>query len=146
MKLGFTLIEMLAVIVLISTIAAIGSVSLVAGGEQARLHEAIAHLKSMDATGRLLGRSGSPTVLVVNDSHAEFLLKDSQDNVRDLATLPRGWTGVLESAEERQIKVEFDTIGRSCDYSIQLRHDTNQRVVALQVCGLTGWVTERTSQ
>lgn len=137
---AFTLIEVLAVIVIISLVVGVATVGLAAASDSARLRAAAAHWRDLDARARLFGRSLGPVVMSVGDQGNAVTLHSVESNERLTAVvLPDGVWGRLR-VDPRTQSIVFDRLGRSVDYDVEVR--TAQRVIQWRVFGLTGLITE----
>jgi prepilin-type N-terminal cleavage/methylation domain-containing protein len=137
---AFTLIELLAVIVIVSMVAGTATVGLAATSEWVQLHAAAAQWRDLDARGRLLGRSLGSVVMSLDEGGDEIrLVEVRSDEVLSSVLLPRGVTGRIHAPKASQ-SVVFDHLGRTIDYQVELR--SNDRVVGWQVHGMTGLMTE----
>ncbi len=137
---ALTLIELLAVIVIMSLVAGLATTGLAAASDQARLRAAAADWRTLDAHARLLARSGEPVVMIVDEDAREGRLQAVKSGER-LASLvlPPG-VDVDVSGEPDEGPVTFERSGRSRDYAVALLVDGRQ--VGWQVYGLTGYVVE----
>lgn len=138
--LALTLIELLAVIVILSLVAGTAIVSLAAAGDSARLHSAVAQWRDLDSRARMLGRSVGPTAMTVDKERNEVSLRAiSSNELLAMLALPQDVTGEIGGSSPVDA-IEFDRFGRSADYYVELR--SSDRAVQWQVCGLTGYVVE----
>ena len=131
---AFTLIELLAVIVVASLVAGVATVALAASGESARLHGAAAQWRDLDARARLLGRSLGPVMMSVDRGVVRLHALATNELISSVA-LPGGIALDTSAAP-----IEFDRLGRSIDYRVDLH--TANRAIRWRICGLTGYVTE----
>jgi prepilin-type N-terminal cleavage/methylation domain-containing protein len=137
---AFTLIELLAVIVIVSMVASAVTVGLAATGERTRLHAAAAQWRDLDARGRLLGRSMGPVVMSVVEKGDEVRLRQlPSEDLLSKVSLPKGVTGRIQAAGASR-SIVFDRLGRTIDYEVQLR--SSDRVIGWHANGLTGLMTE----
>ncbi len=137
---AFTLLELLAVIVIMSLVAGLATTGLAAAGDQARLRAAAADWRTLDAHARLLGRSGEPVVMVVDEDAGEIRLDavKSGGRLAGLA-LPPG-VEVEVTGEPGDGPLTFDRTGRSRDYAVTL--GLGGRQLGWEIYGLTGYVVE----
>ncbi len=135
---ALTLIELLAVIVLMSLVAGLATIGLAAASDHARLRAAAADWRSLDAHARLLARSGEPIVMIVGEDTREIRLDSVESRLASLA-LPVG-VDVEVAGERDDGPVTFDRLGHSRDYAVSLRLDGRQ--LGWKVYGLTGFVVE----
>jgi prepilin-type N-terminal cleavage/methylation domain-containing protein len=139
---AFTLIELLAVIVIVSMVASAATVGLAATSESARLHAAAARWRDLDTRGRLFSRSLGPVVMSVDESgHKIGLRRLPSGEMLSAVSLPKTVTGRIEAPNGSR-SIRFDRLGRTVDYQVELR--TSNRVMGWQVNGLTGLMTEST--
>lgn len=137
---AFTLIETLAVIVIVSLVTGIATVGLAAASDSARLRGAAAHWRDLDARARLFSRSLGPIVMSVDNQRNAVTLHSVGSNERLTAVLlPDGVWGRV-GANPPTESIVFDRLGRSVDYDVEVR--TAQRVIQWRVWGLTGLITE----
>ena len=137
---AFTLIEVLAVIVIVSMVAGVATVGLAATNDSARLRGAAAQWRDLDARARLLGRSLRPVVMSVGDQGNAVTLHSVESNeLLTAVVLPDGVWGRLR-VDPRTQSIVFDRLGRSVDYDVEVR--TDQQVIHWRVWGLTGLITE----
>jgi prepilin-type N-terminal cleavage/methylation domain-containing protein len=137
---AFTLIELLAVIVIVSMVAGTATMGLAATSQWVRLHAAAARWRDLDAHGRLFSRSLGPVVMSLDEGSNEIrLLEVRSGEVLSRVSLPRGVSGRIHAPEASR-SVVFDHLGRTIDYQVELR--SNDRAIGWQVHGLTGLITE----
>lgn len=138
---AFTLIELLAVIVIVSLTIGLVTISLAATGERAYLRATVAQWRDLDARARAFARSlGSITMRLDQGSHAVQLHRDQSGELLTTVHLPQDLSATLGS-EEPSHTIIFDRLGRSPDYDVKLLAKNN-RTIHWHVCGLTGWITE----
>jgi prepilin-type N-terminal cleavage/methylation domain-containing protein len=144
-KLAFTLIEMLAVIALVSMIAAVSAVGLGASNEQARLRSTVAHWQNLDGEARLFARTSRGAVnMVVTEDRTQVLLKSLAGIELASIDLPGNLQGQILCDGQPVLRsgcVRFDAFGRSLDYRIQVESE-GELVAGWSVAGLTGWIIE----
>ncbi len=137
---AFTLVETLAVIVIISMVAGIATVGLAAASDSARLRAAAAQWRDLDARARLFSRSLGPVVMSFEDqSNAVTLHSVGSNELLTAVVLPAEVFGRFRVASPTE-SIVFDRLGRSVDYDVEVR--TNQRVIHWRVWGLTGLISE----
>lgn len=138
---GFTLLEVLGVIVILGMIgaAAIRGVVSAASSEDVRLRSAAARCRELDQRARLLGRTGTPSVMMIGEDRQSLFLRILDDRSPAIFRVGNlsGIAVYLETADRRE-KVLFDASGRSDDYTIILRLE--EQVVSLSVNGRTGLI------
>lgn len=138
---AFTLIEVLAVIVIISMVAGVATIGLAAASESARLRAAAAQWRDLDARARLFSRSLGPVVMSVGDQSNAVTLQSVESNELLTAVVLSDGVWGRFGADPPTESVVFDRLGRSVDYDVEVR--TAQRVIHWRVWGLTGLFTER---
>ena len=137
---AFTLIEVLAVIVIVSMVAGLATFGLAAASDSARLRAAAAQWRDLDARARLFSRSLGPVVMSFEDPSNAVTLYSVESNERLTAVvLPDGVWGRLRVDPPTE-SIVFDRLGRSVDYDVEVR--TAQRLIQWRVFGLTGLITE----
>jgi type II secretory pathway pseudopilin PulG len=137
----FTLVELLAVIVMISMVAGIATVGLAASSESARLHAAAAAWRDLDARARLFGRTLGPVVMTLSADRNDVRLHvQGSGELLSEVTFAGGVTGRI-LAEPAVDSVAIDRLGRSVDYDVELR--SGDRIMTWRVLGTTGLLKER---
>ena len=137
---GLTLIEVLAVIVIVSLVAGVATMGLASTTHDARLRAAAAHWRDLDAKARLFGRTLGPVVMTLNaDRTAVRVHVNGSDELLTKVVLPVGVTGRI-TAEPGTDAILFDRLGHTVDYEVRLAEA--DRTVAWQVHGLTGLIQE----
>ncbi len=133
---AFTLIEMLAVIVIASLVIALGGLSISATSEQTAFARTVAALQRMDASARLHARSSGEIMVVrfEKESRLVRLVTRQGESLSELA-IPSIIEMTVETPNAKP-RIVFDARGVSDDYAITLRADG--RTVRLNVHGLTG--------
>ena len=133
---AFTLLELLAVIVLLSLAVIVAAPGLAGEAGAARLDGAMARALELDGRARLLARSGTTVTLATRDDGRALIVQDVESVVLATASLPADVRATLDSAEV-QTTIGFDRAGRSADYAIVVRSGSVSRRTA--ICGLTGF-------
>ena len=137
---SFTLIELLAVIVIITLTAGTVSVGLVSANTSAQLQTAVSQWRDLDARARTLSRALGPVTMryQVQRTLVQLSILESGELLAEI-TLPRNVSArvVTEGPTDTVI---FDRLGRSLDYNVTLTLDNS--IIAWHVCGLTGYITE----
>ena len=137
---SFTLIELLAVIVIITLTAGTVTVGLVSANTSAQLQAAVSQWRDLDARARTLSRALGPITMRLEAHHGlvQLSLLDSDERLAKI-TLP--WNVSARLAIDRPTDtIVFDRLGRSPDYDVRLTLE--DRVIAWHVCGLTGYIME----
>jgi prepilin-type N-terminal cleavage/methylation domain-containing protein len=138
---AFTLIEMLAVIVIIAMVATAVTVSLAAADDQAAFLNGAAQCRDLDAKARQCAQTqGSAALIRVGDDHNTIALEVGQERLA-VAKMPSSMSVHLE--RDRPVTmISFDRAGRSPDYKITICRDDRSRSRGWKVCGLTGFLIE----
>ena len=137
---SFTLIELLAVIVIITLTAGTVTVGLASANIGAQLQAAVSRWCNLDGRARTLSRALGPITMrhEVQRPLVRLSLIDSNERLAEIA-LPRNVIARL-TTDRPTDTVDFDRLGHTPDYDVQIVID--DRVVAWHVCGLTGYITE----
>lgn len=138
---AFTLIELLAVIIIISLVAGVSSVGLVAGSRQANILAAASDLKNLDAHARIAALT-SGTMDLTLKSELDVATLQTREGRVELArvTLPVDCRIELLIDKQPRTVVDFDALGRSADYNLEIGLEEHR--IFWAVCGLTGWIVE----
>ena len=135
---GFTLLEVLAVVILFSLVASVLTVHLAAASESATFRAAASRLRDMDARARLFARTSGPLVLSLQDQGRSLLLSQVDTGASLLRVdLGEGAAVEIETDPPRRW-ILFDRSGRSVDYELALA--SGEREARWQVAGTTGWM------
>lgn len=148
---GFTLLEVLAAITLLSLVLGTAAASLSSSSAFARFQEARSQVRELDLRGRLHARTHGTTILASerhDDGRRGLVLRSwpagewlgeacFEGAVRAELRVPP--TGVRLSVV-RGDRVLFDRHGRSPDYHIRLQGP--DRELNWSVSGTTGWLSE----
>ncbi|MBI4881780.1 MAG: prepilin-type N-terminal cleavage/methylation domain-containing protein [Planctomycetes bacterium] len=138
---GFTVIELLAVVSLLSLAMVLGATRLGRATDEARFSRALADVLELDARARLLARSGGAVSLQVGDDRARLVLSRARGGaLLGSTTLPRDVTVRLTDPATGKMlaEVRFDRAGRSPDYDVEVALE--ERRVRRSVAGLSGLV------
>ena len=137
---GFTLIEVLAVIVILSIVAGVATVGLASATDSARLAGAVSQWRDLDARARLFSRTTGPVVMNLNRDHTMVrLFVVESGELLSQVVLPPEVTGHFRTDQPTDAIV-FDRTGGSPDYEVQVK--TVDSIVRWYVYGLTGLVKE----
>ena len=137
---GFTLIEVLAVIVILSIVAGVATVGLASATDSARLAGAVSQWRDLDARARLFSRTTGPVVMNLNRDHTMVrLFVVESGELLSQVELPPEVTGHFRTDQPTDAIV-FDRTGGSPDYKVQM--NTVDGIVRWHVYGLTGLVRE----
>ncbi len=134
---GVTLIEMLAVVVLIALTTAVLARGMISDSPQRELHQAVYNVIALDTSARSLARTSGPVRIIANGSQLTVLSPSNEQLAQ--RTLPAGWS--LERAQwaSREWLYVIESSGRSEDVELLLVGPGNQH--SLQVAGLLGKIT-----
>jgi prepilin-type N-terminal cleavage/methylation domain-containing protein len=138
---AFTLIELLAVLVVLGMAVSVAALGLSSRSVEAQLSDAVSSIASLDASARVLARKGHVTELRYDDTDGRLQLIDRccEDAVSIERLLPDRIT--LETWERPAgtpvESVIVDSRGQSVDY--QVRVSSGELSMALTFAGLTGW-------
>ena len=137
---AFTLIELLAVIVIVTLTTGIVTVGLVSANTGAQLQATVSQWRDLDARARTLGRALGPVTMryQVQRPLVQLSLLDSGERLAEI-TLPRKVSARL-ATDRPTDTIVFDRLGRTLDYDVTLTLEN--RITAWHVCGLTGYITE----
>jgi len=136
---GFTLIEVLAVIVLLALVAGALTVRLGAVSEASAFRATRASLRDLDARARLFARSTGAVVMRVEDEGRRVVLRRGSGAELAAVECPQGVTVafVTQPPAAPATAVTFDRLDRAPDYGLELaRAGRSDR---WWVCGETGW-------
>jgi type II secretory pathway component PulJ len=144
-RVGLTLLEVLAVIVLVAMIAGALAVNLAAVDESASLRQAGGTWQEMDRRARALARTSQAAAIVEleEDSTGDRMfirlrLTDSHEIISRIE-LP---LGVNIHIEPEQSHVMYDMAGRSIDYQVRLMREDSPATYRWHVHGLTGFIED----
>ncbi|HKX45642.1 MAG TPA: prepilin-type N-terminal cleavage/methylation domain-containing protein [Planctomycetota bacterium] len=133
---GFTLVELLLVVALLGIVASTVAVGVTSGDAGARLADARAAVREIDAVARVAAPRDGQLVLSVEEGR--FVLR-SMPGAEILAerTLPGGMQVALATDDGGQ-SVVYDAQGQSPNFSARISGERSE--VTLKIHGLTGWV------
>ena len=136
---GFTLLELLAVLVLISLVTAsiIPSISTVS--ERAVKDQLIADLIALDARARLLAESHASSIIRFDTSsdRLQLIVRNPEELLIQEVHVPES---VLLGFKQPLEILYFDRFGRTVTYAYIIRID--QSLTSIRFNGLTGWHTQ----
>ena len=135
---GFTLLEVLAVVVLLSMVAGTLTVHVGSVSDSARFRAAEARLVDFDARARIFARSEGPVLLAVGEGGRELTLHQARTGAPLLRVDLNERASVALKVEPRQSWVLIDRLGRSVDYELELT--TGERTSRWRVAGGSGWI------
>jgi type II secretion system protein H len=145
---GFTLIELIAVLVIIGLIAGVAGLSLRAPYTEARLEHVVAQIEQLDATARSrAARTGRPQQLVIDRRAGRFRLLDpdragvgeSVVQLPDFLDIERMASSAVDAGAGPR-SIDYTPAGASPTYAVALR-GPGKRETILVVAGWTGQVT-----
>ncbi len=135
---AFTLMEVLAVVVLLAIGASVATVSLAGASDAAAAERAISLIRDADARARLLSARGQAVSLQVSDRTRIIVVTENGDRrTYDFADSSRLY--LLDHDDHEITSVHFDARGRSQDYTVMCQSNTGTQRV--RFAGLTGWST-----
>ncbi len=140
---GFTVLELLAVVSLLSLAMALGATRLGLATDEAHLSRALADLLEVDARARLLSRSGGAVSVSLETEPLRLVLRRARArDVLGSTVLPQNVLVRLTDLVSREAidEIRFDRAGRSRDYWVEVRLGDAQ--VRRTVAGLTGLVAK----
>ncbi len=140
---GYTLIEVLAVVVLMGLIAAVFVPSLASTSRLSQLQRLRADLIDLDTRARQLAVQGSSVTLRLQDEPRSLVLYQHLDQPRQLHSIVIPDEYELELLIEA-IAVTFDANGQSPDYGYLIRSDMG--VDRINFNGLSGWHEVRSDE
>lgn len=135
---GLTLLELLAVLVLLALTFSVAGVRLAATSAHAQLQAAASRLRDLDAYTRLLARSGEPAFLQLDG--AEHFVRVQAIRSTELlagAAIPEGVSVEIRTSSGDEA-ITFDRLGRSPDYRVAM--NAGETTLRWHVYGLTGYV------
>ncbi len=135
---GLTLIELLAVITLITMVAGVALAGLSSGSEEARLRAATADVVALDAHARRSAERHGAVALERVDPD-RLRLTNASGQVANLS-LRHGVEVQILVNEAPVNAIGVDALGRSDDYEIRVTLNGLERRIV--VAGLTGWTEE----
>ncbi|MEW6741429.1 MAG: type II secretion system protein [Planctomycetota bacterium] len=140
---GFTLLEMLAVIALLSLVASFLAHGVVAEHGAASFAATCHLVQELDARARFLARTGDPVALAARDEGRLLeLTRAESGEILSQRRLPKGFSVSITPEGEK----EYDRAGRCADYVVHVRgqgREASFEEARLKVAGETGWVQER---
>lgn len=140
-SLAFTLVELLAVLVVLGMAVSVAAVGLSSRSIEAELSDAVSSIASLDTSARVLGRKGHVTELRYDDTGGRLQLIDRCCD--DAIAIERGLSAKISLEAWEQPtgtpirSVVVDRRGQSVDY--QVRVSSGELSMALTFAGLTGW-------
>lgn len=138
---GLTLIELLAVLVVLGLTVSIAAVGLYSRASEAKLSDATSTLASLDTSARVLARNGHLVELQFDPSARSIELVDlcCESSISVERRLPGGLT--LEIWHMPQgiptDRIRIDSRGQSDDYRVRI--SVQDQSSSIMFAGLTGW-------
>ena len=140
---GYTLIEVLAVVVLMGLFAAVFVPSLASTSRSSQLQRLRADLIDLDTRARQLAVQGSSVTLRLQDELRTLVLYQHLDQPRQLRSMDIPDQYELEFLSEA-VAVAFDANGQSQDYGYLIRSEMG--VDRIDFNGLSGWHEVRSDE
>ena len=138
---GFTLLEVLAVVVILSLVASAAMMGLSSANDEAVMRAARSVLQELDAKTRLYSRAGHRVSLRVGESGAIEVREHGSDRNRIAFTAVSAQIQLtLQEVDSGETVIQFDRLGRSPDYRVVLQSAAGME--RWHVCGLTGWFSK----
>lgn len=134
---SFTLIETLAVVVLLGAVMGLAAGSLLGASGAAEARSAVSIVRQADASARMAARGGTPRVLRVTDDSAGLAAFVAGGPAREHPMPGACRVRLVDAAGDAVDGLTFDARGRSEDYAVVLEHGGG--VVVVRFAGLTGW-------
>lgn len=134
---GFTLLETLAAVSLLSLAAVLGVGMLLGAGDRASIEQGGATVLTTDTDARSLAMTGGTVTIVASDERDELHVLAGGEIVMRRPMPPRVRVHLLDREDRPLVRIRFDASGRSTDYQVALVHD--QKRVVIRITGLTGW-------
>lgn len=134
---AFTLIELLAVVVILSITAGMGLIALSNVHGEARLERIGLAWRELDARSRTIARQGRSSPMLEIES-AVIQAENLGEWGLVAIAIPDGVQAQCEVAGLRATRVLFDTRGCSPDYTLSLTSEARRK--AWRVSGETGWI------
>jgi type II secretory pathway pseudopilin PulG len=143
---AFTLIETLAVVMLIGLAAIVMTPMLAGATDSTRLNDAVRRFLDLDTRARLLAHQESGLMLRIEDE-ACVVVVDAESDVQESTPIVQWAHGTqiqlkIETADGRTVdSIMYDRGGRSVDFDVVIT--AGELRSSLSVAGLTGWVEEK---
>tara|TARA_R110002072_G_C7977582_1_gene535731 strand:+ start:9140 stop:9598 length:459 start_codon:yes stop_codon:yes gene_type:complete len=134
--LGYTLVELLVVMLLLGLMAAMTAPNLFATSQRAKQEKLVAELIDLDTRARVL--SGRHDMCLIrfseNQSQIQLVVVNEDLMVIQRVQIPDYATAEFNRAIDT---IEFDRLGRSKDYGYQILFD--ELSIKVRFNGLSGW-------
>lgn len=139
---GLTLIELLAVVVLLGLVMALGAPRLASSAGAAEMTAFEAAWRDLDAKARLLARNGHPmvTLRLMPDQRALVLQRGRDERVSSAAVPPTMSVELRRGGSESVSVITFDARGCSPDYTVRIGVTDGPLHRSWRAAGLTGWI------
>lgn len=132
---GYLLVELLGAIILIAIAAAVIVPGVVIRSEPSAVNRACAQIADLDRRARIASIADGPVVMAL-DAEANVLSLTNAHERITAAPIERS-VFILDRDDRPIQRVEFDRLGRSADYTVQIRSDSD-RTSVLHIDGFTG--------
>ena len=139
---AFTLIELLAVIVIISMIAGVGLISLSSADTEATLQRIGFEWRELDGKLRIVSQRDPASRLSLRINDNTITGEGATDELSQLIIMPHRVEAQL-LVDDAVESIAFDRRGCSSDYTLVLSLEQSKK--QWQVFGLTGWIHEVSS-
>jgi len=139
-RLGFTLVEMLAVLVLMGLIAASIAPNLAGTTKRTQTDKMIADLIDLDARARVLSGKHRMCYFEYDETHhliELFVVDEHIESVQVLDIPDFALLHIEQSVEQGRMAIIFNRLGQTDDYQYTLTLDEDTIRIAFN--GLTGW-------
>jgi prepilin-type N-terminal cleavage/methylation domain-containing protein len=135
---GFTLMEVLAVVLLLTLAMGATAAGIAASSDATKLRAATAAALDLDRRARLHSRTGARVILAAEPGHIGIRQWATGEQLADVP-LPTGIAARLTdpTGEHPLASIVFDCTGATPDYRLVLSLDNQTR--SLLIAGLTGW-------
>jgi prepilin-type N-terminal cleavage/methylation domain-containing protein len=138
---GMTLLEVLAVLVILGMATAVLATHFAVPTEHAKHDATIAAILDLDARARLVARSdGGASIAMEADRPLIHCTARDGSLISEVAADPD--LELRLQTEPPVPKIRFDAAGRSATYRIEWKDGARAR--RIDICGETGWAEERT--
>ncbi len=139
---GFTLIEVLAVIVLLGAVSVLTLSGLSRADDQARLQRLASALQQLDRLARIECGTHGSLQLIVDEVDRHFLVRDiDSETALQQEELPDGAVIAMHDRKNNPLEViDVSRSGRSVDYVVHITLGGHER--GWSIAGLTGLIVE----
>ena len=139
-RLGFTLVEMLVVLVLLGLIAASIAPNLAGTTKRTQTDKLIADLIDLDARARVLSGKHRMCYFEYDETHHQIELFVVDENIESVQVIDIPDFALLhieQGIEQGRMVITFNRLGQTSDYQYTLTIDEDTIRIAFN--GLTGW-------